>query len=400
MNAKVSELRRAANGQFQEKKYSEALSTYSKAINLIRSPPVQQQSWTAWFSSSSSSSTSTSNVSTASDAALTVASQPDVPFDVVDVLAHLYCNRSICNYRLYNLTASLEDAVEAHKLLPEWFKPLYRQAEVHFQKQRYEKALQLFQQSRKSPSIAPTDVALIESRIFRSEIACKDLSRHNLQIIQLKPGFEICRPGSMLIYPISNQIWQFARQMQNFIYLICNTRTKECLVVDACWDIDGILSYVKGLGMRVVGCILTHFHIDHAGGIPPAPFDKFRVRVGGIVSLLGKLGKSVPAYMNHADLPLLLESNPELDASRIIDSPDGFSLSLGTGGDAIKIRFMHTPGHSKGSQCVLVNGNRLLTGDTMFVGSCGRVDFPDSDCDQMIDSLTRRIGQLPEETLV
>lgn len=89
--------------------------------------------------------------------------------------------------------------------------------------------------------------------------------------------------------------------------------------------------------------------------------------MGGIVSLLGKLGKSVPAYMNHADLPLLLESNPELDASRIIDSPDGFSLSLGTGGDAIKIRFMHTPGHSKGSQCVLVNGNRLLTGDTMFV---------------------------------
>jgi glyoxylase-like metal-dependent hydrolase (beta-lactamase superfamily II) len=68
--------------------------------------------------------------------------------------------------------------------------------------------------------------------------------------------------------------------------------------------------------------------------------------------------------MHYADMPLLVESNPDLDDKRFIDTPDGFKIMLGE----IPIVFIHTPGHSKGSQCVLVNDDRLLTGDTMFVG--------------------------------
>jgi glyoxylase-like metal-dependent hydrolase (beta-lactamase superfamily II) len=65
----------------------------------------------------------------------------------------------------------------------------------------------------------------------------------------------------------------------------------------------------------------------------------------------------------------------------------------------LKITFVHTPGHTPGSQCFLVDG-RLISGDTLFIRSCGRTDLPGSDPQEMYTSLTRRLGALPDETVV
>jgi glyoxylase-like metal-dependent hydrolase (beta-lactamase superfamily II) len=63
----------------------------------------------------------------------------------------------------------------------------------------------------------------------------------------------------------------------------------------------------------------------------------------------------------------------------------------------IGIKLLHTPGHTPGSQCFLVE-SRLVSGDTLFIGGCGRVDLPGGDAEQMYHSLTQVLGRLPGET--
>ena len=65
----------------------------------------------------------------------------------------------------------------------------------------------------------------------------------------------------------------------------------------------------------------------------------------------------------------------------------------------LTLTFMHTPGHTPGSQCFLIDG-RLVSGDTLFIGSCGRTDLPGSDPSEMYYSLTQRLGALPESTVL
>jgi glyoxylase-like metal-dependent hydrolase (beta-lactamase superfamily II) len=208
--------------------------------------------------------------------------------------------------------------------------------------------------------------------------------------------------------------------MKNFIYIIENTGSSECVVVDAvsffltqsteCWDIDGILAYLKSQKLTLVGAILTHYHIDHCGGIPPAPFDKYRIRVDGLAKLLKKV-PNIKAYIHPLDIPGVVEANPEIAMDRMHRVKDGDVLylpmcanqsskpTLNTSPVTI-LNFIHTPGHTPGSQCILVNGNRLFSGDTLFVGSCGRCDFPDSSTEQMTHSLSQKLSRLPDEVVV
>jgi glyoxylase-like metal-dependent hydrolase (beta-lactamase superfamily II) len=65
----------------------------------------------------------------------------------------------------------------------------------------------------------------------------------------------------------------------------------------------------------------------------------------------------------------------------------------------LALTFLHTPGHTPGSQCFLVDG-RLISGDTLFIGSCGRTDLPGSDPAEMYYSLTQRLAALPDETIL
>jgi glyoxylase-like metal-dependent hydrolase (beta-lactamase superfamily II) len=89
-----------------------------------------------------------------------------------------------------------------------------------------------------------------------------------------------------------------------------------------------------------------------------------------------------------------------LSASDLVRHEGGDTLELG----GQRVRLLHTPGHTPGSQCFLVEEagapGRLVSGDTLFLGACGRVDLPGGDPEAMFDSLKNRLGRLPDDTLL
>jgi glyoxylase-like metal-dependent hydrolase (beta-lactamase superfamily II) len=170
--------------------------------------------------------------------------------------------------------------------------------------------------------------------------------------------------------------------MQNFVYLIGDPETRECVAVDPAWEIDTILDQIASDDMRLKGVLVTHTHQDHVGG------HLFGHDIPGIADLLGKAAARI--YVHKAEREFLKGFGSDL-----VKVEGGESLDVGR----MKITFVHTPGHTPGSQCFLVDG-RLISGDTLFIRSCGRTDLPGSDPGEMYTSLTQRLGSLPDETVV
>ncbi len=175
--------------------------------------------------------------------------------------------------------------------------------------------------------------------------------------------------------------------MQNFVYLIGDTETREAVAVDPAWDIDAILKVLEADDMTLTGALITHFHPDHIGG------DLMGHHIQGPVELLER-GAKIKVYV-HKD---------EADYVPRVCSLSRTDLTLCEGGDELvlgtqRIRFLHTPGHTPGSQCFLVDHN-LVSGDTLFIGGCGRVDLPGSDPAQLYDSLVNKLKVLPDETVL
>ena len=170
--------------------------------------------------------------------------------------------------------------------------------------------------------------------------------------------------------------------MQNFVYLIGDPETRECVVVDPAWEIDAILDQVAADGMQLGGVLVTHTHQDHVGG------HLFGHDIPGIEALLERTPAKV--YVHAAEREFLRGYGSDL-----VKVSGGDTLQMGKR----TITFVHTPGHTPGSQCFLVDG-RLISGDTLFIRSCGRTDLPGSDPKEMYTSLTTRLGALPDETVV
>src|SRR5690606_33829384 len=102
------------------------------------------------------------------------------------------------------------------------------------------------------------------------------------------------------------------------------------------------------------------------------------------------------AYIHEADVPGVLQANPDLDTERVEQTFDGLEIRIGR---SVHIKFVHTPGHTPGSQCLLVNGCRLFSGDTLFVGTLGRLDFEDSSMEDMYRSM-QKLKQLGDDVMV
>lgn len=151
--------------------------------------------------------------------------------------------------------------------------------------------------------------------------------------------------------------------MRNFSYVVADADSRRCAIVDPSWDLDKVYGAVGDYGCRPRYIVNTHHHFDHT------------------------LGNGEAAAATGADIV------------RHEASPLGGDLAV-SDGDTIKVggallNVIHTPGHSKDSIClVMPRQGAVLTGDTLFVGGCGRVDLPGGSARELYQSLFGPVGRL------
>jgi glyoxylase-like metal-dependent hydrolase (beta-lactamase superfamily II) len=177
-----------------------------------------------------------------------------------------------------------------------------------------------------------------------------------------------------------------AGQMANFMYLIGDPGKREAVIVDPAWDVDGLLDVAEEDGYRIVGALVTHYHPDHVGG------DIFGLQIEGLGRLLERTPAPIFVNKTEAEGVKVVTGVSDSDLRRM---DDGDTLDLGN----LEIEFLHTPGHTPGSQCFIV-GNRLVAGDTLFVQGCGRVDLPGGDSEALYYTLTQKLAKLPPQTIL
>lgn len=171
--------------------------------------------------------------------------------------------------------------------------------------------------------------------------------------------------------------------MHNYVYLVGSTETREAAVVDAAWDIDEILRIAAQDEMEITHDLVTHTHPDHVGG------GFAGIEIAGATELLDKCKAKVVVHKAEA------EFIKGLSSSDMIKTDNGDKVDVG----GLEITLMHTPGHTPGSQCFLVD-DRVVSGDTLFIDACGRVDFPGGNPEKMYYSLTQKLMTLPDNMIL
>ncbi len=173
--------------------------------------------------------------------------------------------------------------------------------------------------------------------------------------------------------------------MDNFIYLIGSKSTREVAIIDPAWDIDALLNHIQEKDLKLASVLVTHYHPDHIGGGMGGH------SIEGIAELLEKDSVKIFVHKLEAEGVKKVTGVSDTDLN-IVESGD--HLTIGEN----DIEFLHTPGHTPGSQCFKVNNN-LVSGDTLFVQGCGRVDLPGSNSEDMFHSL-QKLSALPDETIL
>lgn len=184
--------------------------------------------------------------------------------------------------------------------------------------------------------------------------------------------------------------------IQNFVlnpfgsnsYVVASEATKTALILDPNGvDMSSLFDFVEKHDLNVAAILCTHGHIDHVLGndVTRAKYQK-------------------PLYL-HADDLDWLEQAPErarsyFGASITCTPPDelltdGQTLQF----DDLTVKVLHTPGHSLGSVCFLIE-DVLFSGDTLFAGSVGRTDLPGGSMEQLVSSIRTKLWPLPDSTIV
>jgi len=159
--------------------------------------------------------------------------------------------------------------------------------------------------------------------------------------------------------------------MQNLSYLVGDDEAQVCAVVDPGWDAHRLIEAAERNGWKIDKVLLTHTHFDHANAL----YEVSRMAEGGIFA--------------HGE-----EAGTIDEGVATTPTADGTVIELGS----LRIRCMHTPGHTPGSQCFLVD-DAILTGDTLFIDGCGRVDLPGSEPEMMVKSLKALAALDPSTTV-
>ena len=171
-------------------------------------------------------------------------------------------------------------------------------------------------------------------------------------------------------------------------YLVVCPHTRETVIIDPAGEEDKLLALIKTEGFKVKYILNTHGHSDHVLGNPKL-----------------KEVLNVPVCMHEADDRFFSDQAVREKSSKELGLPppdpadirlkDEDIVEVGT----LKVKVIHTPGHTPGSVCYLVDGN-LFCGDTLFVGAVGRTDLIGGSLETLLESLEKRLIVLPRETIV
>ncbi len=159
----------------------------------------------------------------------------------------------------------------------------------------------------------------------------------------------------------------------NFSYVIYCPVQKKAAIVDPGFDAKKLMQFLKENHLSLEFVILTHYHSDHCAELP-------------------SLKKITPT----AQVVASKEDGQRLPVPPDVVVSDGNMLLLGT----VRLSFLATPGHTPGGICIIVGDEAVVTGDTLFIGDCGRTDLAGGSLEQMFRSLQEKILPLSDELVV
>lgn len=172
-------------------------------------------------------------------------------------------------------------------------------------------------------------------------------------------------------------------------YIVVDDETKETIVIDPGGDSEHIIEMLDVLEAKLKYIYLTHCHADHIGAV-----NEIKNKKGGVV-LIHRFDSE---GLNNKEINLseITENQTiELTADSRLD--DGDLIHIGN----LEFKVLYTPGHTKGSSSLYCEKEGLVfSGDTIFRGTWGRTDLPTSSFEDIIDSITKKILVLPEDTIV
>ena len=157
--------------------------------------------------------------------------------------------------------------------------------------------------------------------------------------------------------------------------MLCNIfrKTKKTAIVDPGLEPEKSIDFIKNNNLILDFIIITHYHSDHSFGL-----------------------SSIKNFFPKAKSIASIEDGKKIDDEIDIFINDGEVLKFGE----IKLKFILTPGHTRGGICIIVDDKAIITGDTLFIGDCGRTDLPGGDLYVMYDTLQNIINNLSDDLIV
>ena len=172
-------------------------------------------------------------------------------------------------------------------------------------------------------------------------------------------------------------------------YIVQDETSKETMVIDPAGDVNKIVEMLDILQAKLKYIYLTHCHGDHIGGV-----QELKQRCGGQIVTERKEAENLLNVTTNLsyytiDHEIIIEADARVD--------DNDLLHLG----ALQFKVVSTPGHTSGGSCLYCEEEKLLfSGDTLFRGTWGRTDVPTGDFEDIINSITKKLMVLPDETIV